>query len=90
MLEPAAYGRAVAFGPHTENVAAAAAALCAAGGAEVVRTPGELATYWDGLLARRAAAEAAGERARAVATWARAESLERTWELLAPLFGDAR
>jgi len=88
VLEPAAYGRAVAFGPNTENVAAAAAALCAAGGAEVVRTPGELATYWDGLLARREAAEAAGERARAVAM-ARAESLERTWELLAPLLGTA-
>ena len=86
VLEPAAHGRAVAFGPHTDNVAAAAAALEAAGGAETVRTPGELAEYWDGLLARREAAEAAGERARAVAL-ARAESLERTWELVAPLLG---
>lgn len=86
VLEPAAHGRAVAFGPHTDNVAAAATALCAAGGAEVVRTPGELAEYWDGLLARREAASAAGERARAVAL-ARAESLERTWELVAPLLG---
>lgn len=86
VLEPAAYGRAVAFGPHTDNVAAAAAALCAAGGAEVVRTAGELAEYWDGLLARRDAAIAAGARARAVAL-ARAESLERTWELVAPLLG---
>jgi 3-deoxy-D-manno-octulosonic-acid transferase len=86
VLEPAAYGRAVAFGPHTENVAAAAEALCAAGGAETVHSPGELARYWDGLLARREAASAAGDRARAVAL-ARAESLERTWELLAPLLG---
>lgn len=86
VLEPAAYGRAVAFGPHIENVAAAAEALSAAGGAEMVRSPGELATWWDGLLARRDAADAAGERARAVAL-ARAESLERTWELVAPLLG---
>lgn len=86
VLEPAAYGRAVAFGPHTENVAAAAEALGGAGAAQVVRSPGELARYWDGLLARREAAAAAGDRARAVAL-ARAESLERTWELLAPLLG---
>ena len=32
LLEPAAYGKAVAFGPHTENVAEAAAALLAGGG----------------------------------------------------------
>ena len=86
VLEPAAYGRAVAFGPHTENVAAAAQALCTAGAAEMVESPGELARYWDGLLARREAATAAGDRARTVAL-ARAESLERTWELLAPLLG---
>ena len=86
VLEPAAHGRAVAFGPHTDNVAAAAEALCAAGAAEVVRTPGALVEYCDGLLARREAAEAAGERARAVAL-SRAESLERTWELVAPLLG---
>lgn len=86
VLEPAAYGRPVAFGPQLENVVAAAEALCGAGGAEIVHSPGELARYWDGLLARRDAADAAGERARAVAL-ARAASLERTWELLAPLLG---
>ena len=79
VLEPAGYGRPVAFGPHTENVADAAAALCFAGGAQVVHTPAELAEYWDGLLARRAAADAAGARARAVVA-ARADALERTWE----------
>ena len=86
VLEPATYGRPTAFGPHTANVAAAAAALRAADAAEVVRTPGELAQYWDGLLARREAADAAGARGRAVAT-ARAGALERTWELIAPLLG---
>jgi len=86
VLEPAAYGRPVAFGPHLDNVAAAAAALCDADAAEVVHTPGALAEYWDGLLVRREAATAAGARARVVAA-ARAESLERTWELVAPLLG---
>jgi 3-deoxy-D-manno-octulosonic-acid transferase len=86
VLEPATYGRPVAFGPHTENVADAAAALCIAGGAQIVHTPAELAEYWDGLLARRAAADAAGARARAVAA-GRADALERTWEGLAPLLG---
>jgi len=86
VLEPAAYGKPVAFGPHTENVADAAAALCLAGGGAVVRTPVELAKYWDGLLAQRSAADAAGARARAVAA-ARGDALEHTWAMLAPLLG---
>ena len=86
VLEPAMYGKPVAFGPHTENVAAAAAALCAAGGGAVVHTPGELAEYWDRLLADRAASDAAGARARAVAA-ARGDALEHTWAMLAPLLG---
>lgn len=88
VLEPAAAGRPVAFGPHLDNVRAAAEALCAAEAGRIVRTPGELAEWFDPLLARREAADAAGARARAVAL-ARAESLERTWALLAPLLGVA-
>jgi 3-deoxy-D-manno-octulosonic-acid transferase len=84
VLEPAAHGRPVAFGPHTANVAAAAAALCAAGGGAVVHTPAELAEHWVGLLALRAAADAAGARARAALT-ASADALERTWEMVMPL-----
>jgi len=86
VLEPANYGKPVAFGPHTEKVADAAAALCAAGGGVVVRTASELAEYWDGLLAQRAAAAAAGARARAVAA-TRSDALEHTWAMLAPLLG---
>jgi 3-deoxy-D-manno-octulosonic-acid transferase len=86
VLEPATYGKPVAFGPHTDNVADAAAALSAAGGGAVVRTASELAAYWDGLLAQRAAAEAAGARARSVAA-SRSDALEHTWALLAPLLG---
>jgi 3-deoxy-D-manno-octulosonic-acid transferase len=86
VLEPAAHAKAVAFGPHTDNVAEAAQALRTAGGGALVQTPGELAEYWDGLLACQAAAEAAGVRARGVAA-SRAESLERTWAMVAPLLG---
>jgi 3-deoxy-D-manno-octulosonic-acid transferase len=88
VLEPAGYGRPVVFGPHTENVADAAAALCAAGGARVVRTAAELAEHWDALLAQRAVADAAGVRARAVVD-ARAGALDATWDALAPLLGGA-
>lgn len=83
VLEPATYGKAVAFGPHTQNVAAAAAALCATGGAVVVHTPAELAEHWDRLLADRATADAVGARARAAI--AGGDALERTWAMLAPL-----
>lgn len=84
VLEPATYGRPVAFGPHTENVAGAAKALCAAAAAKVVRAPAELAEYWEALLADRAVADAAGARGGAVAA-ARAEALNHTWELIAPM-----
>src|SRR5262245_2817976 len=85
VLEPAAHGKAVAFGPHTENVAAATAALCASGGGRVVHTPAELAEHWDGLLASRQAADAAGAHARAAVGGG--EALERTWSMLEPLLG---
>jgi 3-deoxy-D-manno-octulosonic-acid transferase len=85
VLEPATFGKAVAFGPHTQNVAAAAASLCATGGGVIVHTPAELAEHWDRLLADRAAADAAGARARAAV--AGGEALERTWAAVAPLLG---
>lgn len=86
VLEPATYAKPVAFGPHTDNVAAAASALRELGGGALVRTPGELAEYWDALLADRGAAEAAGARARAVAA-AGGAALDDTWAMLAPLLG---
>jgi hypothetical protein len=50
-----------------------------------VHSAGELAEYWDSLLAERAAADAAGARARAVAEGG--DALEPTWAMLAPLLG---
>ena len=49
-------------------------------------TPGELADYWERLLADRAPADAAGARARSVAAMG-ADALEQTWTMLAPLLG---
>ncbi len=83
VLEPATFGKPVAFGPNVENVADAAQALCAAGGGVVVRQPGELQDYWKLLLERGEEAEAAGARARAVVV-AGADVIEDTWAMLAP------
>jgi 3-deoxy-D-manno-octulosonic-acid transferase len=66
VLEPAAAGSAVCFGPHTENVAEAAASLIAAGGAALVRDAAELRSLWQQLLADPDAAYAMGARARQV------------------------
>lgn len=46
LLEPAACGIPVLFGPHTENVRASAAALLRTGGGMVVHDSDELARQW--------------------------------------------
>lgn len=50
LLEPAACGIPVLFGPHTENVRASAAALLRTGGGMVVHDGDELARQWLELL----------------------------------------
>lgn len=50
LLEPAACGIPVLFGPHTENVRASAAALLRTGGGMVVHDGDELAQRWLELL----------------------------------------
>ncbi len=67
VLEPATAGAAVAFGPHLDNVRAAAAALSEAGAAVEVEATEHLARHWRSLLDDGAAAEQMGERALAVA-----------------------
>lgn len=86
VLEPAAYGRAISFGPQLANVVEAAEALRAGGGAELVRTPAELARHWREMIERPARAAEMGARARAVSE-TRAAAVERTWELIAPFLG---
>lgn len=50
LLEPAACGIPVLFGPHTENVRASAASLLQTGGGMVVHDGSELARQWLALL----------------------------------------
>ncbi len=84
VLEPAALGKPVLFGPQTQNFRAAAAALVEAGAGFVARDGRELAELVVRLARDRLAARAAGERGRLVVE-ANRGALDRTVALLAPL-----
>jgi 3-deoxy-D-manno-octulosonic-acid transferase len=86
VLEPAASGVPVCFGPHTENVAEAAHALSEGGGAVRVHTAAELALLWRRLLADPGAARAMGARAQAVVQ-ARAHVIDDTVALIERVLG---
>ncbi len=81
MIEPAAYGSAVAFGPRTRNFRDVVAALLDADGARVVRDGAELTAFVRHALDDRAAAEALGARARRVVA-AHLGATRRTVDLL--------
>ncbi len=81
VLEPAACGIPVLFGPHTENVRASAAALLRTGGGMVVHDGDELAREWHRLLEdprKRAQTGAAARQAVRM----RAKAVDRTLELV--------
>ena len=81
VLEPAACGIPVLFGPHTENVRASAAALLRTGGGRVVHDGDELAREWLELLEdpdKRAQIGAAARQAVGM----RAKAVDRTLDLL--------
>jgi 3-deoxy-D-manno-octulosonic-acid transferase len=63
MLEPAAYGAAVSFGPHTRNFKDEVARLLAADAAVVVRDGADLTAFVRRCLDDPAWAEALGARA---------------------------
>ena len=84
VLEPAAAGAAVCFGPHTENVAEAAAALLACGGGVCVRNAEELSALWQRAVSDPDAARVMGGRARQVVE-ERAAVLPHTLAALAPV-----
>lgn len=86
VLEPATFAKPVAFGPHTEAVADAAAALLAAGGAVRAQTPAALADHWLRCLDQPVFAAEMGARAQAGALPGQA-ALERTWALIEPHLG---
>lgn len=87
VLEPATEAKPVAFGPHTQNVAAAADSLIATGGGARVREPADLEQLWARFLREPARAAAAGECARHVAD-AQSGVVERTWACVEPFLGD--
>lgn len=64
VLEPAVCGKPVAFGPHTENVDAAATALLQSGAAVRVHDAGELGAEWRRLLEDPQRAQDMGARGR--------------------------
>jgi 3-deoxy-D-manno-octulosonic-acid transferase len=66
LLEPAQWGRAVFFGPHTDHCAEVADLLIRAGGAMMVRTGDELAGQMAKLLRDRLVLQGMGEAARQV------------------------
>ncbi|MBM4122238.1 MAG: 3-deoxy-D-manno-octulosonic acid transferase [Nitrospira sp.] len=66
LLEPAQWGRAVFFGPHTDHCAEVAGLLLGAGGAMMVQTGGELAGQMAKLLRDRSTLQRMGEAARQV------------------------
>ncbi len=89
LLEPAAMGRPVLFGPHVDNFRAAADSLIDAGGGFVVRDGAELGRLAARFLADPAARDQAGERARRVVVAERG-ALQRTVDRLARILDPHR
>lgn len=88
MLEPAALGRAVVFGPHTDNFRTDVELLLQAGAAVQVAGVEELPAQLTALLGSAALRADLGERAQAVIA-ANRGATERTLERIAPLLGPA-
>ncbi len=86
VLEPAAEGCAVIFGPHVEHVGDAAQALLAGGGAVQVADAAGLVRAVEQLLADAATAAACGARAHAVVD-ARRGAVARHLEVLIAALG---
>ncbi len=81
VLEPAALGKPILFGPHMENFSGPARALTEAGAAFVVRDGGELGAIAVRLVSDRSAAAAAGRLALRVVESNRG-ALDRTVEMI--------
>jgi 3-deoxy-D-manno-octulosonic-acid transferase len=84
MIEPAAYGAAVAFGPNTWNFRDIVAALLSAEAAVVVRDPPELAAFVRRCLTDKPFAAALGRKAQSLVA-ANLGATARTVDALLPL-----
>nr|WP_246325304.1 glycosyltransferase N-terminal domain-containing protein [Dissulfurirhabdus thermomarina] len=89
LMEPAAWGCPVVYGPHTENFEDARAALDAAGGGMEVRDAGTLAAAVDRLLADPGRRDEMGRRARAALEGLAAGAAERQADVLLRALGPA-
>jgi 3-deoxy-D-manno-octulosonic-acid transferase len=89
MLEPAAYGAAVCFGPHTQNFREEAGMLTAARAAEVVADPRALQDFVCRCLADPIAAAAMGQRARELVARQRG-AVSRTARRILEILSDRR
>lgn len=84
MIEPAAYGAAVSFGPNTRNFRDIVAAMLASQAAVVVHDEHELRQFVRRCLAEPAFADGLGRRARQLVA-SQVGATRRTFELLSPL-----
>ena len=84
MIEPAAYGAAVSFGPNTRNFRDIVAALLASQAAVVVHDADELRQFVRRCLAEPAFADELGRRARQLLA-GQLGATRRSFELLSPL-----
>jgi 3-deoxy-D-manno-octulosonic-acid transferase len=84
MIEPAAYGAAVCFGPNTKNFRDIVEQMLAHRAAVVVANATELTGFVRRCVADRAYAESMGSRARALVAL-QLGATERTYQLISPL-----
>ncbi len=84
MIEPAAYGAAVCFGPNTRNFRDIVEQMLSERAAVVVANADELADFVRRCLADRSFADHLGERARKLVL-SQLGATQRTYELLCPL-----
>jgi 3-deoxy-D-manno-octulosonic-acid transferase len=89
MIEPAAYGAAVSFGPNTWNFRDVVAALLAAGAAVQVNACGELEAFVERCLKEPSYPTQLGERARRLVL-SQLGATDRTVALLQSLYSHAR
>jgi 3-deoxy-D-manno-octulosonic-acid transferase len=89
MIEPAAYGAAVVFGPHVWNFKEVAAQLVARGGAVQIRDASELEREVGRLLADAAGRAGLGQAARDFVE-SQQGATDRTVQLLGQLFEASR
>jgi 3-deoxy-D-manno-octulosonic-acid transferase len=86
MIEPAAYGAAVCFGPNTQNFRDVVAAMLACQAAVVVRDEAELKAFVRRCLEDPHFAEALGQQASSLVA-SQLGATRRTFDLLAALPG---